>query len=60
MVFAPSYVPHGIPMKYDGETITLNPAQEELATFYAAIPDDGKYSVIKYKYSSYYTCTVHI
>ena len=41
MVFAPPYVPHGVPMKYGNEVLKLNPEQEEMATFYAAIPDDG-------------------
>lgn len=41
MVFAANYVPHNIPMKYDQTTITMTAEQEELATFYAAIPEDG-------------------
>jgi DNA topoisomerase-1 len=41
MVFPASYIPHGVPMKYDGQILKLNPEQEELATFYAAIPEDG-------------------
>ena len=41
MVFAAPYIPHGIPMKYDGRVINMTPTQEEMATFYAAIPEDG-------------------
>lgn len=33
--FPPAYVPHSIPMYYDGKPVTLTPDQEELATFYA-------------------------
>lgn len=39
--FAPPYEPHGIPLIYDGEPITLTPPQEEVASFFAAIPADG-------------------
>ena len=41
MVFAPAYIPHNIPMSYNGEVIILTPEQEEMATFYASIPEDG-------------------
>lgn len=34
--FPPEYAPHGVKMKYDGVPITLSPAAEEAATFYAA------------------------
>jgi DNA topoisomerase-1 len=39
--FAPAYIPHHVPMKYNGAIVTLNHEQEELASFYAAMPDDG-------------------
>ena len=39
--FAPAYVRHNIPFKYDGKVIPLNDEQEELASFYAAMPNDG-------------------
>jgi DNA topoisomerase-1 len=41
MTFEPQYKPHGIAMVYDGVPISLTPYQEELATFYAAMPEDG-------------------
>lgn len=41
VIFAPPHVRHGVPLVYDGERIKLTLEQEELATFYAAIPDDG-------------------
>lgn len=41
VVFPPDYVTHGIPMRYNGHDIVLNAAEEELASFYAAIPKDG-------------------
>lgn len=41
IVFAPPYVPHNVPLLYDGNPIELTPDQEEIATFYAGIPDDG-------------------
>jgi DNA topoisomerase-1 len=39
--FPEDYVPHSVPLTYDGKEVTLSPAQEEVASFYAAIPDDG-------------------
>ena len=39
--FAPSYVRHDIPMKYDGKDVQLTDEQEEMASFYAAMPSDG-------------------
>ncbi|KAK1937278.1 DNA topoisomerase [Babesia divergens] len=35
MIFTPEYKPHGIPIKFKGETITLTPELEEVATFWA-------------------------
>lgn len=37
VIFPPSYVPHHVPLVYDGKPITLTPEQEELATFYATV-----------------------
>ena len=39
--FAPNYERHGIPMKYDGNILQLTEKQEEMASHYAALPDDG-------------------
>jgi DNA topoisomerase I len=39
--FAPPYVRHNVPFKYDGKVVQLTDEQEELATFYAAMPEDG-------------------
>lgn len=39
--FPDSYVPHNIPLEYDGNEVQLTPEQEEIASFYAAMPDDG-------------------
>jgi len=39
--FAPPYVPHGVPLYYDGEPVELDSRQEELASFFAAMPPDG-------------------
>ncbi|KAH9263474.1 hypothetical protein BASA83_013139 [Batrachochytrium salamandrivorans] len=36
-VFAPMYVPHGVQMKYNGSSIRLSPASEEVASFFAAV-----------------------
>jgi len=41
VLFAPAYKPHGVPLKYEDQEIQLTPEQEEIASFYAAIPDDG-------------------
>jgi DNA topoisomerase-1 len=35
--FPEAYVPHGIMLKYNGETIPLSPEEEEVASFFAAI-----------------------
>ena len=34
--FSEAYAPHGVKMLYDGAAVDLAPAQEEVATFYAA------------------------
>lgn len=39
--FAAPYVPHKIPLFYDGKPVTLTGEQEEIASFFAAIPADG-------------------
>ena len=36
VIFPPPYKPHGVRMRYAGEPVTLTPAQEEIATFYAS------------------------
>ena len=39
--FPDAYEPHNIPLEYDGKEVQLTPEQEEIASFYAAMPDDG-------------------
>lgn len=41
VLFAPAYEPHGVKLLYDGREVDLGTEQEEVATYYAAIPDDG-------------------
>lgn len=41
IAFAPPYLKHGIPIKYDGKILHLTEVQEEMASHYAALPDDG-------------------
>jgi DNA topoisomerase I len=41
VVFTPAYVRHDISLLYDGEPVHLTDEQEEIATFYASIPEDG-------------------
>ena len=36
VIFPPPYKPHGVKMLYDGVPVSLTPAQEEIATFYAS------------------------
>ena len=36
VLFPPTYVPHGVKMRYDGVELDLTPEQEELAGFYAS------------------------
>jgi len=37
VLFPPDYVPHRIPLVYKGKKVKLTPAQEEVATMYAAM-----------------------
>tara|TARA_B110001452_G_scaffold42271_1_gene32427 strand:+ start:859 stop:2181 length:1323 start_codon:yes stop_codon:yes gene_type:complete len=39
VIFPPLYEPHGLPLKYDGESIKLPPDCEEVATMFAAMKD---------------------
>ena len=39
--FAPAYEKHGVPLLYDGKPVELNSEQEEVASFFAAMPLDG-------------------
>lgn len=41
VVFTPKYIRHNVEFRYDGEPVHLTDEQEEIATFYASIPDDG-------------------
>lgn len=38
-VFPPQYEPHGVKMLYDGKPVTLSPASEEVAGFFAVLID---------------------
>ncbi|KCV71467.1 hypothetical protein H696_02413 [Fonticula alba] len=35
VVFPPAYIPHNVPLIYDGQPISLDPMVEEVATFFA-------------------------
>eukprot|EP01039_Chlorochromonas_danica_P009197 gene9197-10157_t len=39
--FAPAYVRHNVPLYYNGQPVDLTDEQEEIATFFAAMPLDG-------------------
>lgn len=39
--FAPAYERHNVPLLYEGKPVPLTAEQEEVATFYAAMPLDG-------------------
>lgn len=41
VLFAPPYLAHGVPLLYDGQPVQLTAEQEEVATFFASIPEDG-------------------
>lgn len=41
VMFPPAYIPHNVPLLYDGKEVALTPTQEEIASAYAAIPKDG-------------------
>jgi DNA topoisomerase I len=44
LLFPPPYIPHGIPLVYDGKKLVLEPDAEEVASFFAALieTDHGK------------------
>ncbi|GMH77046.1 hypothetical protein TrRE_jg8907 [Triparma retinervis] len=39
--FPEKYAPHGVKMNYNGKPVDLTPAQEECATFFAAVDPNG-------------------
>ncbi|KAK8797031.1 hypothetical protein WA158_004241 [Blastocystis sp. Blastoise] len=41
VTFPPFYVPHGIPLLYNGKPIKLTPEEEELATYFASVDPEG-------------------
>ncbi|GAB9466675.1 DNA topoisomerase 1 [Globisporangium polare] len=41
VMFPPAYIPHHVPLIYDGKEVALTQKQEEIASFYAAVPKDG-------------------
>lgn len=41
VLFAPPYVRHNVPFFYDGKHVELTDEQEEIVSFFAAIPHDG-------------------
>jgi DNA topoisomerase-1 len=47
VTFEPQYVPHNVPLVYEGAPVKLTPRQEELATFYASMPEDGPQLSVK-------------
>ncbi len=36
LMFTPDYIPHNVPLIYDGKTVHLEPEAEEVATFFAS------------------------
>ncbi len=40
--FVDEYQPHNVKLLYDGKEVILTPDQEEVATFFAALPEDGQ------------------
>ena len=44
VMFPPAYIPHKIPIMYNGSPITLSPEQEEYATIYARYIDSEYYA----------------
>ena len=41
IIFPDTYKRHGVPLIYDGKPLVLPSELEEIATFYAAMPEDG-------------------
>mmetsp|Transcript_14121 Transcript_14121/g.30202 ORF Transcript_14121/g.30202 Transcript_14121/m.30202 type:complete len:730 (-) Transcript_14121:291-2480(-) len=39
VLFPPAYEPHGVPLVYDGEDVTLNALEEEVASMFAIMKD---------------------
>eukprot|EP01061_Rhynchopus_euleeides_P001748 TRINITY_DN1127_c0_g1_i3.p1 TRINITY_DN1127_c0_g1~~TRINITY_DN1127_c0_g1_i3.p1 ORF type:complete len:600 (+),score=204.20 TRINITY_DN1127_c0_g1_i3:59-1801(+) len=48
-IFAPPYEPHGIPIKYEGKTFTMTPAEEEVATMFAVMRESDYYKVAVFR-----------
>ena len=44
-IFAPPYVRHGVPIKYEGQTFTMTDAEEEVATMFAVMRESPYYQV---------------
>ena len=42
-LFAEPYVPHGVPIKYEGRTLPLNAEEEEVATFFGCMKNSDYY-----------------
>lgn len=43
VLFPPEYVPHKIPILYNGETFTMTPEEEEVATMFAVMKESDYY-----------------
>ncbi len=41
VIFTPPYIRHNVSLLYDGKPVHLTDEQEEIATFYASMPNDG-------------------
>lgn len=43
VMFAPPYVPHGVPIRYDGQVFKMTPEEEEVATMFAVMKEHDYY-----------------
>lgn len=43
VLFPPEYVPHGIPVRYDGKPFYMKPQEEEVATMFAVMKESDYY-----------------
>eukprot|EP01063_Lacrimia_lanifica_P028446 TRINITY_DN4154_c1_g2_i1.p1 TRINITY_DN4154_c1_g2~~TRINITY_DN4154_c1_g2_i1.p1 ORF type:complete len:734 (+),score=408.16 TRINITY_DN4154_c1_g2_i1:61-2262(+) len=58
-LFAPLYQPHGIPVKYEGETFKMTEAEEEVATFFAIMRQSHYYQKATYR-DNFFKCWTEI
>ncbi|KAJ9448283.1 DNA topoisomerase 1 [Diplonema papillatum] len=58
-MFAGPYVPHGIPIKYEGVEFTMTPEEEEIATFFAIMRESHYYKKEQFR-NNFFSCWTEV